>query len=202
MVISHKACKVEYILEHIDGYKDSKEFKMLKKDIEKYDSEAKAMLGNIRRNKDHVKDVNQKFALEVKLSRDEIISHITKLADAMLKYGDGIMAADMNKIVNLEKENRSLVDETNGMIDTLQSEADQPYKLFISSLSYRQKLHLVQDQIKRIKENNTIQTFDFRRDCNLEQLLKTCNQLGTLHVPKQSNAGKLITIMMAIFDGT
>ncbi|XP_060597213.1 E3 ubiquitin-protein ligase TRIM33-like, partial [Ruditapes philippinarum] len=188
MVISHKTCKVEYILEHIDGYKDGKQFKMLKKDIETYDNEAKSLLGSIRRNKNHVEDVNKKFALDVKLFRDEIISQITKLADAMLKYGDDIMAADMKKIENLEKENKSLVDETNGMRDTLQSEADQPYKLFISSLSYRQNLHLVRDQLERIKANNTIESYDFMPDCNLEQLMKTCKQLGVLHKPNESGA--------------
>ncbi|XP_060607400.1 E3 ubiquitin-protein ligase TRIM33-like [Ruditapes philippinarum] len=188
MVISHKSCKVEYILEHIDKYKDGKQFKMLKKDIETYDDEAKSLLGSIRRNKDHVKDVNKKFALDVQLFRDEIISHITKLADAMLKYGDDIMAADMKKIENLERENKSLVDETNGMRDTLQSEADQAYKLFISSLSYRQNLHLVRDQLERIKANNTIETYDFMPDCNLEQLMKTCKQLGVLHKPNESGA--------------
>ncbi|XP_060553832.1 uncharacterized protein LOC132714923, partial [Ruditapes philippinarum] len=188
MVISHKSCKVEYILEHIDGYKDGKQFKMLKKDIETYDNEAKSLLGSIRRNKNHVKDVNNKFALDVKLFRDKIISHITKLADAMLKYGDDIMEAGMKKIENLEKENKSLVDETNGMRDTLQSEVDQPYKLFISSLSYKQNLHLVRDQLERIKANNKIETYDFMPDCNLEQLMKTCKQLGVLHKSTGSGA--------------
>ncbi|XP_060568724.1 transcription intermediary factor 1-alpha-like isoform X2 [Ruditapes philippinarum] len=189
MVISHKTCKVKYILEHIDGYKDSKEFKKLKKDIEKYDGEAKAMLGRIRSNKDHVKDVNKKFAFEVNSFRDELIAHFTKLSDAMLKYGDDIMAADVEKIENLEKQNKGLVDETNDMKETLQSEADQPYKLFLSSLSYRQNLHLVRDQLERIKANNTIETNDFMPDCNLEKLMKTCKQLGVLHKPNESGAG-------------
>ncbi|XP_060579270.1 E3 ubiquitin-protein ligase TRIM45-like isoform X2 [Ruditapes philippinarum] len=188
MVISHKTCKVEYILEQIDGYKDNEEFIKLTKDIEKYDSEAKTMLGSIRSNKDHVKDINKKFALDVNIFRDEMIAHITKLSDAMLKYGDDIMAADMKKIENLEEENKRLVDETNGMRDTLQSEVDQPYKLFISSLSYKQNLHLVRDQLERIKANNKIETYDFMPDCNLEQLMKTCKQLGVMHKPNESGA--------------
>jgi hypothetical protein len=195
MVISHKPCKIKNILQHIDGYKNSAEFKQLKKDIDKYDGEAKSMLQSIGRSKDHIKDVNKKFALDVKLFRDEIISHITKLADAMLKYGDDIMAADMKKIENLEKENKSLVDETNGMRVTLQAEVDLPYKLFISSLSYTQNLHLVHHQLERIKYNNTIETYNFKRDCNLEQLVKTCKQLGTVHKPKESDNGIFLTIL-------
>ncbi|XP_060559206.1 uncharacterized protein LOC132719451 [Ruditapes philippinarum] len=181
MVVSNKPGKVEYILEHIDGYIDSKEFKQLKKDIENNDNEATAMLGSIKLNKDHVKDVNKKFAHDVKLFRDEVISHITKLADAMLIYGDDTMASDLEKLENLEKENKSLVDDTNCMRDTLQSEADQPYNLFISSLSYKQNLHLIHEQLERIKENNTIETYDFTPDSCLSQLMKTCKQLGALH---------------------
>ncbi|XP_060591496.1 uncharacterized protein LOC132746392 [Ruditapes philippinarum] len=188
MIFSHKPCKVEYILEHIDGYKDSKEFKMLQKEIETYDSEAKTISGSIKRNKDYIKDVNKKFALDVIIFRDEMIAHITKLSDAMLKYGDDIMAADMKKIENLEEENKRLVDETNGMRDTIQLDVDQPYKLFISSLSYKQNLHLVRDQLERIKANNTIETYDFLPDCNLEQLMKTCKQLGVMHKPNESGA--------------
>ncbi|XP_060562321.1 uncharacterized protein LOC132721951 [Ruditapes philippinarum] len=186
MIFSHKPCKVEYILEHIDGYKDSKEFKMLQKEIETYDSEAKTISGSIKRNKDYIKDVNKKFALDVIIFRDEMIAHITKLSDAMLKYGDDIMAADMKKIENLEEENKRLVDETNGMRDTLQSEVDQLYKLFISSLSYKQNLHLVRDQLERIKANNKIETYDFMPDLNLEHLMKTCKQLGVLHKSNES----------------
>ncbi|XP_060604731.1 uncharacterized protein LOC132757466, partial [Ruditapes philippinarum] len=188
MIFSHKPCKVEYILEHIDEYKDSKEFKMLQKEIETYDSDAKTISGSIKRNKDYIKDVNKKFALDVNIFRDEMIAHIMKLSDAMLKYGDDIMAADMKKIENLEEENKRLVDETNGMRDTLQTEVDQPYKLFISSLSYRQNVHLVRDQLESIKANNTIETYDFMPDCNLEQLLETCKQLGELLKPNESGA--------------
>jgi hypothetical protein len=137
----------------------------------------------------------------VKLFRDELVSHITKLADDMLKYGDDIMTTDMTKIENLEKENKSLVDETNGMRDTLRSEADQPYKLFISSLSYKQNLLLVRDQLERIKANNTIEKYDFTRDCYLEQLMKTCKQLGALHKPNESGAGKFHSFI-AIYDDT
>jgi hypothetical protein len=106
------------------------------------------------------------------------------------------MAADMKKIENLEKENKSLVDETNGMRDTLQLEADQPYKLFISSLSYRHNLHLVRDQLERIKANNTIEKYDFKCDCNLEQLTKTCKQLGALHKPNGPGAGKCVNFIV------
>ncbi|XP_060584481.1 E3 ubiquitin-protein ligase TRIM33-like [Ruditapes philippinarum] len=202
MVMSHKTCKVEYILEHIDGYKDSKEFTKIKKDIEKFDDEAETILGRIRSNKDHLKDVNKKFALDVKSFRDDMIAHITKLSDAMLKYGDDIMEADMKKIGNLEKDNKSLVNETNDMRATLQSEADQPYKLFISSLSYRQNLHLVRDQLERIKANNMIEKYDFMPDCNLEQLMKTCKQLGVLHKPNESGAGTFITFEVVLMIQT
>ncbi|XP_060580657.1 uncharacterized protein LOC132737395 [Ruditapes philippinarum] len=188
MVISHKPCKVQFILEHSDGYKDSKHFKMLKKDIVKYNSEANTMLGSIKHNKDHVKDVNKKFSRDVKLYSDKIISLIRRHTDVMLKYGDDIMAADMKNLENIETENKRLVDETTGMLDTLQSDADQPYKLFISSMSYKQNLHFVHEQLERIKENNTIKSYDFKRDYKLEQLIKTCNKLGTIHTLNKSAA--------------
>jgi hypothetical protein len=178
MLVSHLSCNKEYIFKHFDGYKDSEE---LKKDTEKYDIEAKAMLGSIRRNKKLVKDVNKKFAHDVISCRDEVISHIMKLADAMLKHGDDIMVADLEKIKNLEKESKSLVDETNGMRDKLQSEADQPYKFVVTSSSNKQIIHLVHEKLERMKQSNTIETYDFTPDCNLRQLITTYKQLGTLH---------------------
>jgi hypothetical protein len=162
---------------------------MFKEDIEKYNSEANTLLGSIKRNKDHVQDVNKKFDLDVNLFKDESISHITELTDAMLEYGDNIITADVKNIEDLEKENKSLIDEITIMRDTLQSEADQPYRLFISCLSFKHNLHLFHDQLKRIKENNTIKTYDFTRDSNLERMKNNCKQLGTLQEQKESDAG-------------
>jgi hypothetical protein len=177
IIISHKNCKIEYILEGINDYKDSEELKRFKTDIEKYDSEAKAMLESIKCNKVHVTDVHNKFVRDVNLFRDEMISHITHLAETMLQLGNKTIGEDKTNIENLEEEIKGIVDETTKMTDTLYSEADQPYKLFITTVSYRQNLFFVQEQLKRIKKMNMVRTFTFENDCYLEQLVKNCKQL-------------------------
>ncbi|XP_060567424.1 transcription intermediary factor 1-beta-like [Ruditapes philippinarum] len=190
IIISHKNCKVEYILEHINEYKDSEESKIFKGDIDRYNIEAKQMLESIKRKKCHVTDVNNKFACAVRLFRDEMISHITHLADRMLKLGDDAMTVDMTTIENLEKESKSLVDETTKMRETLQSEADQPYRLFITAVSYKHNLHLVKEQLQRIEQTSRVTTYWFERDCHLEELVKSYKQLGSFQVVQKHHRGR------------
>jgi formiminotetrahydrofolate cyclodeaminase len=85
----------------------------------------------------------------------------------MLQLGNKTMREDKTQIENLEEEIKSIVDETTKMKDKLQSEADQPYKLFITTVSYKQNPFLVREQLRRIKEMNTARSYTFENDCQL-----------------------------------
>jgi hypothetical protein len=180
MDFDHKTCDVELISNMAHDFKDSGTFKQITRDAEESNLQSKAMLVSIQANKDQIKNVNQMFRHDAQTFRDENISFITKLADETLKYGDEVMAEDMERMDKLEQENKTLIAETSNINDTLRSLSDQPNKLFVSSITNKNRIQNVQHQIEKIKGENSFNTYVFERNCDLERSVKDCQQLGSI----------------------
>jgi hypothetical protein len=175
MILHHKSCRIELIPDTVNDYRDSELFKHLTRDVNEANSEATKMLTYIKTSRDHIKDINSKFKRDVTLFKDQLMAHITNLANAMLKLGDDIMAEDMKVIDQLEKENTSLLAETATLGDTLRSLSDQPFKDLIQ---HKKRLQQLQHELENIRINNNANTYVFERDSDMERFVKDRKQLG------------------------
>jgi hypothetical protein len=78
--------------------------------------------------------------------------------------------------------------------ETLQSVSNQPYKLFVSSVSQKKSLKEIQHQLERIKGKNTINTYVFDRNTGLAQLVSDSQQLGDIKKNQQKDQTGSVTL--------
>ncbi|XP_053391539.1 transcription intermediary factor 1-alpha-like, partial [Mercenaria mercenaria] len=187
MIFEHKSCRVEYIRDKARQFKDSQDCKDLIRRAEKCHLEAEEMFTSLKSNKIQVVDIHDKFTRDVNAFKEEMILHVTKLTNDMLKQGEDIKAMDMKSIDKLEKETEGVMNETSRLSDVFVSYSDRPQKLFVSSVLQKPKLNGLREQLDNIKGKNKISVYEFSCDGNLERSVKDCKQLGNMQTIKQSN---------------
>ncbi|XP_053386975.1 E3 ubiquitin-protein ligase TRIM33-like isoform X1 [Mercenaria mercenaria] len=187
MILEHKTCKVEYIRDKARVLKSSQEFKTLVQGAEKYLCEAKDISSSIKQNKKQALDINKKFHKNVNMFKEELISHVNKLSNAILKQGEKIKVNDVKNMDVLEKENEDLIIEISRLTEVFESQIDQPQKLFVSSVLQKPKLNQLREQLDSIQDRNKIESYEFQRNNNLERSVKDSKQIGSVHRIKPRN---------------
>ncbi|XP_053388031.1 uncharacterized protein LOC123541731 [Mercenaria mercenaria] len=187
MILEHKACKVEYIRDKARVFKSSQEFETLVQGAEKYLSEAKEISSSIKKNKIQALDINEKFLKDVNMFKEELITHVNKMTNVILKQGENIRVKDMKSMDVLEKENEDLIIEISRLTEMFESQIDQPQKLFVSSVLQKPKLNQLREQLDSIQGRNKIESYEFQRNDNLERSVKDGKQLGSVQIIKPRN---------------
>ncbi|XP_053376573.1 E3 ubiquitin-protein ligase TRIM33-like [Mercenaria mercenaria] len=187
MILEHKTCKVEYIHDKARVFKGSQEFKTLIQGADKYLREAKEISSSIKKNKKLAQDINEKFLNDVNMFKEEMILHVDKLTNAILKQGQNIKATDMKSMDELEKENEDLMIEISRLTEIFESQTDQPLKLFVSSVLQKPKLNQLREQLDSMQDKNKIEIYEFQRNNNLEHSVKDGKQLGSIQKIKGRN---------------
>jgi hypothetical protein len=188
MVIGHRSCKVDYILD----IKDTAEFKSLTKGPDKCKIEAEHVLSSVKNNIIQIGDINGKFIQEVNMFREEIISKVNNLSDRMLKEGECIKAKNKFSMKKLADETESLIHNLNDMSDLFKSKVESPSQLFVCSVTKKPKLDQLWKQLDDIKSRNIIDSYEFKRDTKLSRTLASISQLGKLQEDKEKDVkGKL-----------
>ncbi|XP_053388268.1 uncharacterized protein LOC123541733 [Mercenaria mercenaria] len=187
MILEHKACKVEYIRDKARAFTSSQEFKTLVQGAEKYLSEAKEISSFVKKSKEQALDINEKFLKDVSMFKEELISHVNSLTNAILKQGEDIKMKDMKNMNMLEKENEDLIIEISRLTEVFESQIDQPQTLFVSSVLLKPKLNQLREKIDSIQGRNKIESYEFQRNNNLERSVKDGKQLGSVQRIKPRN---------------
>ncbi|XP_053387999.1 uncharacterized protein LOC123543954 [Mercenaria mercenaria] len=187
MILEHKTCKVEYIRDKARVFKSSQEFKTLVQGAKKYLSEANEISISIKENKKQALNINEKFLKDVNMFKEDLISHVNKLTNAILKQGEIIKVKDMKNMDVLEKENEDLMIEISRLTKVFESQIDQPQKLFVSSVLQKPKLNQLREQLDSIQGRNNIESYEFQRNDNLERSVKDSKQMGSVQRIKPRN---------------
>ncbi|XP_053388270.1 E3 ubiquitin-protein ligase TRIM33-like isoform X2 [Mercenaria mercenaria] len=187
MILEHKTCKVEYIPDKARVFKSSQEFKTMVQGAEKYLSEAKEISSSIKKNKKQALYINEKFLKDVNMFQEELISHVNKVTNAILKQGENIKMKDMKSMDVLEKENEDLIIEISRLTEMFETQNDQPQKLFVSSVLQRPKLNQLREQLDSIQGRNKIESYEFQRNNSLGRSVKDSKQLGSVQRIKPRN---------------
>jgi hypothetical protein len=184
MVIGHRSCKIDYILDKAEESQGTAEFKSLTKEPGICKVEAEQVLSSVKNNILQIDDINEKFKQEVNMFREEMISKVNNLSDRMLKEGECIKAKDNLSMTKLADETKSLINDLNDMSDLFKSNAGSPSQLFVCSVSKKPKLDQLRKQLDDIKSRNIIDSYEFKRDTKLSRTLASIGQLGELQKDK------------------
>ena len=180
MVLDHKACKIEYIPDIASTFKDSGDFKELSDCVKVCQDEVNEMCDSIKEHKRHIRETHESFVNNVDMFKEEIIAHVNKMTNAMLKQGKDKMTSDMKKMLKLEEESKTLMNELSRLMETIDAHVDKPNKLFVNSITQKALLEQLNHQLDSLKSQNMIEKYEFRRDGGMERLVKECKQLGLL----------------------
>ncbi|XP_060603325.1 uncharacterized protein LOC132756307 [Ruditapes philippinarum] len=180
MVIGHRSCKVDYILDKAEEIQGTAEFKSLTKEPGICKVEAEQVLSSVKNNIVQIDDINEKFKQEVNMFREEMISKVNNLSDRMLKEGECIKAKDNLSMTKLADETESLINDLNDMSDLFKSKVRSPSQLFVCSVSKKPRLDQLRKQLDDIKTRNIIDCYEFKRDTKLSGTLASIGQLGKL----------------------
>ena len=180
MILHHKTCKVEYIRDRAKTFKDSGDFKALRENAKVSHDQVNRLCDSIQENKTQIKETYDNFVSDINIFKEEIIAHVNKMTNAMLKQGKDKMTSDMKKMLKLEEESKTLMNELSRLMETIDAHVDKPNKLFVNSITQKPLLEQLNHQLGSLKRQNMIEKYEFRRDEGMERLVKECEQLGLL----------------------
>ncbi|XP_045183206.2 uncharacterized protein LOC123541717 [Mercenaria mercenaria] len=184
MILEHKPCKVEYIPEKATNFKDSKSFESVVKDVKGCNNQSQECLSAIQLNRNVAETVHAKFIDDAEAFRDEIVNHVNKLTADICAQATDIKSKNIIVFGKLEKEATDISHEIISMEETLQSQQDQPNKLFVASVQIKQKLKSLKEKLDENKKKNETTEYSFQRDNQLKNAVMRCNGLGLIqHCP-------------------
>ncbi|XP_060581497.1 transcription intermediary factor 1-alpha-like [Ruditapes philippinarum] len=187
MIIGHRSCKVDYILDKAEEIKGTAEFKSLTKEPGICKVEAEQVLSSLKNNKVQIDDINERFKQQVNMFREEIILKVNNLSDRMLKEGESIKAKDKLSMTKLSDETESLINDLNDMSDLFKAKAGSPSQFCVCLVSKKPKLDYLRKQIDDIRSRNIIDSYELKRDTKLSHILASIGQLGKLQKDKEKH---------------
>ncbi|XP_053381827.1 uncharacterized protein LOC128549288 [Mercenaria mercenaria] len=185
MVLEHTSCKIELINDKVQNFKESPSFEEFVEGIKKCRMQSTETVSSIESKKLQLTEANDEFIRDVQEFRVEIISKVNELANAMLQQGKDAIHEDIKYMDELKQESERVMLETTALDEVLESQIGQPYKLFVSSILEGPKLTRVREQIRNLDSKTRITNYKFKRNGNLERVVKDSKQLGQIQEIKE-----------------
>ncbi|XP_045184587.2 uncharacterized protein LOC123542696 [Mercenaria mercenaria] len=180
MVLEHKACNVVYIPDKAIIFKDSKEFENVLKDIESCSNQIEECLSSIQTNRKVTETVYEQFIEDAEAFRDEIVNHVNKLTSDICNQVADIKSNNDDSLSMLEKEALVIRHEISSTKEMLESQRNQPNKLFVTSIQLQQKLRSIKKKMDATEDQNKAEAYNFKRSEQIESAMVKCNLIGLI----------------------
>lgn len=180
IILKHKTCDVKYIRDIASAFKDSKDRDDLVDKVQSCQREAKLCSKSIRITNVQVIDIHTGCISAIQSFRDEINEHIDKLERVSVQRADELKETDATRMSELEKECEDIANELSQMHKVLESQANDPKKLFVSAMKYKRGINALEQKLRNISIRNSISIYSFNRDENVKRAFSTSMQLGSV----------------------
>ncbi|XP_053391185.1 uncharacterized protein LOC128554007 [Mercenaria mercenaria] len=174
------SCQIEKIRDKAVTFKESGEFTALAVEVSKRKKNTEQYINNTEAMKISILERHDKFKNEVEACGDKLVSHIKKLVESMLQEGDEAFHKSKTEICLLEKEYRGIAETISSINNTIQPEGKHPYKHFINSVTSRQKLKHIDEQLLKLEQKKNIKNYEFCQHPKVETAITDCRVLGTV----------------------
>jgi hypothetical protein len=180
ILVYHNGCKLEHIRDKAAAYDNSREFKNLRKEMNKCMKEAADSLSLMESNRKQLTESYEQFVSDVEAFTAHVIEHINKMKRKILNQAKDIMLNDKRKMEDLQKDIDGLIAELTRQNIELESKSDTPNNLFVASLLIKRGLKKTQQHCYSLKNKNHVTQYRFMQDKILAESVTESKVIGML----------------------
>ncbi|XP_060590021.1 uncharacterized protein LOC132745199 [Ruditapes philippinarum] len=180
IIVYHNGCKLDLIRDKAAAYDNSREFRNLRKEMNKCMKEAKYSLSMIESNRKQLTGFYEQFVSDVEAFTDHVIERINKMKKKVLNQAKDIMLNDKGKMEDLQKDIDNLIAELTRQNNELESKIDTPNNLFVPSLLIKRGLKKTQQNFDSLRNKNHVTQYRFMQDKILAESVTERKVIGML----------------------
>ncbi|XP_060591497.1 transcription intermediary factor 1-alpha-like [Ruditapes philippinarum] len=180
IIVYHNGCKLELIRDKAAAYDNSREFRNLRKEMNKCMTEAEYSLSLIERNRKQLTEFYEQFVSDVDAFTDHVIERINKMKKKVLNQAKDIMLNDKGKMEELQKDIDGLIAELTRQNIELESKSGTPNNLFVASQLIKRRLKKTQQNFENLRYKNHVTQYKFMQDEILTESVTENRVIGML----------------------
>ena len=180
MILYHKTCKLDYIAEICNEFRERKDFKDNIQHVNACQTEVNECCELIKNNSIQVDDIHQRVISEINSFRDELMSKLDKLESIVLEEANCIHKREKLRITSLGTECKQIKDELTNIHGKISSNCS-PINLFINTVQSKSAINEIQLKLCKLRSRGTISKYHFKKNDKVQELLKEL-QLGGIHI--------------------
>jgi hypothetical protein len=180
IIVYHNGCKLELIRDKAAAYDNSRDFRNLRKEMNKCMKEAEDSLSLIEGNRKQLTEFYEQFISDVEAFTDHVIERINKMKKKVLNQAKDIMLNDKGKMEELQKDIDGLIAELTRQNIELESKSDTPNNLFVASRLIKRRLKKTQQNFENLRYKNHVTQYKFMQDEILTESVTENRVIGML----------------------
>ncbi|XP_052799163.1 transcription intermediary factor 1-beta-like [Mya arenaria] len=185
IVVGHQTCKIDYIPDIAEGFRQGKDFESLNINIAKVDRDLENCDKLIETC---LKTIEEEVAEELKQIREhraEVVAYFDKREKELLAKVNDIKKINDENVQYFKKKCQVAKDQMNAIKSSLESHENNISQLFVVAKQSKRQLEEIRTTLDDINTNLSIQTSKFVKDHETTDLMKSLTALGTIEENKK-----------------
>ncbi|XP_052801136.1 E3 ubiquitin-protein ligase TRIM71-like [Mya arenaria] len=185
IVVGHQTCKIDYIPDIAEGFRQGKDFESLNTNIAKVDRDLENCDKLIETC---LKTIEEEVAEELKQIREhraEVVAYFDKREKELLAKVNDIKKINDENVQYFKKKCQVAKDQMNAIKSSLESHENNISQLFVVAKQSKRQLEEIRTTLDDINTNMSIQTSKFVKDHETTDLMMSLTALGTIEENKK-----------------
>lgn len=187
-VVNHRACKVDYIPDIAEGYKDSAEFKDLIESFGKLLTDVTVLKTAVAENISAETKSSESVVCEIRQYKGKVISFLDGKEDELILSTKQMLENDTSSLQKLDDELHILKTKITDSMEQLTSKNIEISDLFVTGKNLAKEYSLLQQASTRCSDRNRCEQYMFKPDQAMTDLISLDERLGHVERHTQERA--------------
>jgi hypothetical protein len=180
MIIDHKSCKVDRIQDISTEYFNGTEHQNILKKVEQFVTDMDEIRRELQASGGNIKQAYTQAMTDVKAFKKEIINYLNKAESEMLEMINERKKKNEMLIQELKQAESHIGRNIKEIQAKLQLQVNQANELFVGAKQVKAKLNAIDENLKRLNKDISIDVYTFQHSSSIEQMVKACVPLGDI----------------------